>query len=81
MPLISEKKDSLIRVCTCNHIFGRVIWDKFHECSFENFEIALVKRGQFQIFWKIYKDDLSPQLAKPNMWSLVYHTKPTDTLY
>ena len=55
MPLISEKKDSLIRVCTCNHIFGRVIWNKFYECSFENFQIAIVKRGQFQNFWKIIR--------------------------
>ena len=31
---------------------GRVIWDKLSECIFENFEIALVKRGQFQKFQK-----------------------------
>ena len=31
-------------------MFGRVIWDKLPECIFENFEIARVKRGQFQNF-------------------------------
>ena len=31
-------------------MFGRVIWDKLPACIFENFEIARVKRGQFQNF-------------------------------
>ena len=31
-------------------MLGRPIWDKFPECIFENFEIARVKQGQFQIF-------------------------------
>ena len=33
-------------------ITWRVSWDKFLECSFLNFEIVRVKRGQFQIFQK-----------------------------
>ena len=31
---------------------GWAIWDKLPECIFENFEIARVKRKQFQIFQK-----------------------------
>ena len=31
---------------------GRAIWDKLPECIFENFEMAQVKRGQFQNFQK-----------------------------
>ena len=37
-------------ICTSNHMFGRAVWDKLPEWIFENFEIARVKRGQFQIF-------------------------------
>ena len=37
---------------TSNQMHGRVSWDKFPECSFLNFEIVRVKRGQFQIFQK-----------------------------
>ena len=33
-------------------MFGRAIWDKLPEWIFENFEIARVKRGQFQNFQK-----------------------------
>ena len=33
-------------------MFGRAIWNKLPECILENFEIARVKRGQFQIFQK-----------------------------
>ena len=33
-------------------MFGRAIWDKWNEYIFENFEIAPVKRGQFQNFQK-----------------------------
>ena len=39
-------------ISTSNHMFGRTIWDKLRECIFENFEIAQVKRGQFQNFQK-----------------------------
>ena len=39
-------------ICTTNHMFERAIWDKLLECIFQNFEIALVKRGQFQNFQK-----------------------------
>ena len=31
-------------------MFRRAIWDKLAECIFENFEIARVKREQFQKF-------------------------------
>ena len=33
-------------------MFVRAIWDKLPECIPENFEIARLKRGQFQIFQK-----------------------------
>ena len=33
-------------------MLGRAIWDKLPEGIFESFEIARVKRGQFQIFQK-----------------------------
>ena len=33
-------------------MFGRTIWDNLPECIFESFEIARVKRGQFQNFQK-----------------------------
>ena len=39
-------------ISTSNHMFGRAIWDKLPKCIFENSEIALVKRGQFQNFQK-----------------------------
>ena len=28
-----------ISICTSNHMFGRVTWDKLPECVFENFQI------------------------------------------
>ena len=34
-------------------MFGSVIWDKLPESIFESFEIARVKRGQFQNFQKL----------------------------
>ena len=33
-------------------MFGKAMWDKLPECIFKNFEITLVKRGQFQNFQK-----------------------------
>ena len=33
-------------------LFGRLIWGKLPECIYESFEIARVKRGQFQNFQK-----------------------------
>ena len=42
----------LLHICTTNHMFDRAIWDKLPECIFENFEIALVKQGEFQNFQK-----------------------------
>ena len=40
-------------------MFERAIWDKLPECIFENFEIARVKRGQFQNFHKIGKQAIT----------------------
>ena len=34
-------------ISTSNHMFERIFWDKLHDCIFENFVIARVKRGQF----------------------------------
>ena len=34
-------------------MFETAIWNKLPECIFENFEIARVKRGQFQNFQKL----------------------------
>ena len=53
-------------ISTSNHIFARAIWDKLPECIFVNFEITLVKRGQFQIF-KNDEGDLCPKLLETNM--------------
>ena len=39
-------------ICTNNRMFVRAIRDKLLEDIFENFEIARVKRGQFQNFQK-----------------------------
>ena len=39
-------------ISTSNDMLGRTILDKLPECIFENFEIARVKQGQFQIFQK-----------------------------
>ena len=62
-------------ISTSNHMFGRAIWDKLPKCIFENFEIARVKRGQFQKFWKLWGWFI-PRIAPTNMWLLVNHTKP-----
>ena len=40
------------KINTSNHMLGREIWNKLPECIFEKFEIARVKRGQFQNFQK-----------------------------
>ena len=49
-----NKKSSLpYSVSTSTHMLKRAIWDKFPVCIFENFEIARVKQGQFQIFQKL----------------------------
>ena len=44
-------------------MFSRVVWDKLPECIFENFEIARVKRGQFQNFQKS-RGWLIPKIAR-----------------
>ena len=49
---VNYTKKSYKSVSTSNHKFGKAIWDKLPECIFENFEIARVKRGQFQNFQK-----------------------------
>ena len=59
-------------ISTNNYMFGRVVWDKLPECilkimKFQNFQKSLG--------WFI------PKLLEPNMWLLVNHTKPTNSLY
>ena len=56
------------------------IWDKLPDFILENFATALVKLGQFQIL-KNDEGDLSQQSAELNMWLMVNHIKPTNTLY
>ena len=58
-------------------MFGREVWDKLRDCIFENLEIA---KGNFKTL-KNREGDLFQKLPKPNMWLLVNHTKPTNTLY
>ena len=48
-------------------MLGTAIWEKLPECNFKIFEN--------------HKDDLSQKSPEPNMWLLVNHTKPTNTLY
>ena len=55
-------------ISTSNHMFGRAIWDKLPVCIFEN-------------FFKNHEGDLSQKWPEPNMWLLVNHTKPTNTLH
>ena len=38
----------LMLISTNNHMFRRAIWDKLPECILVNFEIARVKREQYQ---------------------------------
>ena len=66
-----------VLISTSNHMFGRAIWDKLPECIFENFEI---KREHFQIS-KNHEGDLSQISPEANIWLLVNHTKPSNTLY
>ena len=50
MFLGTTKRDQwhlLVLVITCLVMFGKAIWDKL-QCIFGNFEIATVKREQFQ---------------------------------
>ena len=47
---LKPKRKNSHWISTSNHVLGRSIWDKLPECIFENFEIAQVKRRQFQIF-------------------------------
>ena len=53
-------------ISTSNHMFGRAIWDKLLEYNFEIFEIARVKRGQFQNFQN-HVGDLFQKSPKPNV--------------
>ena len=63
-----------------NDVFGRAVRDKLSECIFENFEIARVKRDQFQNF-KNHVSDLSHKSPEPNMWLLFNHTNPINSFY
>ena len=42
----------LMLISTSNHMFRRAIWDKLPECILVNFEIARVKREQYQYLQK-----------------------------
>ena len=44
--------DYRIKISTSNYMLGRTIWDKLPKCTFEKFEIARIKQGQFQFFQK-----------------------------
>ena len=59
-------------------MFGMMIWDKLPECIFKSSEIS--EECDFKIF-KYHEGDLSEKLLEPNMWLLVNHTKPMNTLY
>ena len=38
----------ILFICISNHMFRKAIWNKLPERIFENFEIARMKKGQFQ---------------------------------
>ena len=61
-------------------MFGRAIWDKLPECIFEKFILPRQNEGNFKIF-KNHEGYLSPKSPEPNMWLLVNHIEPTNTLY
>ena len=65
---------------TSNQMLGRVSWDKFPECSFLNFEIVRVKRGQFQIFQKS-RGWLIPKTTRNKHVFTGINTKPANNLY
>ena len=63
-------------------MFGRAIWNKLHDCIFENLEIAQVKPGQFHYFQKSRGSFISKiarikrdyWLIKPNQLTLCTET-------
>ena len=57
--------------------FGRQIWDKLLKCIFKNFDIARVKREQFQIFQKS-RGWFIPKIAWTKHVITRNHTKPTN---
>ena len=58
-------------------MFGRVRVHKLPKYVSENFKIA--RKNDFKIF-KNLKSGLSEKLLELNMWLVVNHTKPTNTL-
>ena len=50
LPRITRTATDLIS--TSNHMFGRATWNKLPKYIFEDFEVAQIKRGQFQSFQK-----------------------------
>ena len=50
MHIINLLSQCAKEISTSNHMLGRAILNKLPECIFENFEIARVKRGHFQVF-------------------------------
>ena len=58
IPLITNINQS---INTSNYMFGREIWDKLPECTFENFEIARGSEGNSK-FSKNREGDFSQKL-------------------
>ena len=58
---------------TSNYMFGREIWDKLPECTFENFEIARESESNFK-FSKNCEGDFFQKLPEPNTCLLVNPT-------
>ena len=65
--LNTSKHWDIWKISVSNHTFRKAIWDKLPICIFENFEIALVKREQFQNLQKNHDGDLSQKSPEPNM--------------
>ena len=54
-------------------MFGREIWDKLPQCTFENFEIARGSEGNSK-FSKNREGDFSQKLPEPNTCLMVNPT-------
>ena len=85
LPIVSRFDSWTYWISTSNHIFfleggGGGIWDHWGEWFFYNFEIARVKRDQFQNFQKA-QGWISLKIPEPDLWLLFNHTKPTNTSY
>ena len=59
--------------------FGEQFGINWPNAFLEILKLAEWDEGNFKIFK--YEGDLSQKSSKPNMWLLVNHAKPTNTLY